>query len=104
MHLSSDYSFSAAARPATAQTSGDVYPYVVVDPSGQEPDFRPLRGAGNVLVCTMIAIVLAIGTSLTISAARLGSDHWRRDFIVLRLDKGIDMAMFVFGLMFLVWF
>jgi hypothetical protein len=52
----------------------------------------------------MVAIVVAIATGLTIDAAGLGSEHWRHHFVDRQLGLATDIAMFLFGLLFLVWF
>lgn len=65
--------------------------------------FLPLRGLGNVLIGWMAAIVAAITVRLAVEEFSLGSPHWRSDFIYYRLDKATDLAMFGFGIMFVVW-
>lgn len=70
----------------------------------QWPEFLPLRELGNVLTAGLAAVVAAIATRLAIGLLRLGSPHWRRDFIEFRLDKATDITIFVLSILFVVWF
>jgi len=49
-------------------------------------------------------IVAAIITRLAVQSSNLGSAQWRHSLITYRLDKVTDIAIFGFGIMFVVWF
>jgi hypothetical protein len=73
--------------------------------SGQEqPEFLPLRGLAIVLRVVLAVVVAAIAARLAIQWLSLGSAHWRRTFIDLRLDGAVDITIFVWSIGFVVWF
>jgi hypothetical protein len=71
---------------------------------GGGPELRSLRGLGNVLIVLLAVVVAAIALRLAAGGLGLGSAHWRRGFIDLRLDRAADITIFVLGILFVVWF
>jgi Domain of unknown function (DUF4328) len=73
--------------------------------SGQEqPKFLPLRGLAIVLGVVLALVVAAIAARLTIQWLSLGSAHWRHAFIDNRLDRVVDVTIFGWSIVFVVWF
>lgn len=74
--------------------------------SGQEqrPEFLPLRGLAAVLTVVLAVVVAAIAARIAIQWLSLGSALWRRHFIYFGLDKAVDITIFVWSIVFVVWF
>lgn len=75
--------------------------------SGQQqhrPEFLPLRGLAILLTVVLAVVVAAIAARVAIQSLSLGSAHWRRSFVDLRLDKAVDITIFGFSVLFVVWF
>jgi hypothetical protein len=70
----------------------------------RQPKLLPLRALGNVLTILLAAVVAAVALRLVAVGLGLGSAHWRRDFINLRLDRAADITILVIGIVFVVWF
>lgn len=68
----------------------------------QRPEFLPLRGLATLLTVVLALIVAALAARIAIQS--LGSAHWRRSFIDFRLDKAVDVTIFGWSILFVVWF
>jgi hypothetical protein len=68
------------------------------------PGFLPLRGLANILTILLAVVVAAIAARLAIQLFSLGSTHWRRSLIDLRLDTAVDVTVLGLSILFVVWF
>jgi hypothetical protein len=66
--------------------------------------FLPLRGLANALCVVLAVVVAAIVARIVIQWLSLGTAHWRRSFIDFGLDKAVDITIFVWSIVFVVWF
>jgi hypothetical protein len=76
----------------------------MVSSQQQRPGFLPLRGLANILTVLLAVVVGMIAVRLAVQFLSLGSAHWRRGFIDFRLDKAVDITIFVLSILFVVWF
>jgi Domain of unknown function (DUF4328) len=70
----------------------------------QQGQFLPLRLLGNVLCVGMAVVIVVMAARTAIAWLSLGSEHWRFEFITLRLDKALDLTIFGWAVLFVVWF
>ncbi len=70
----------------------------------QQRQFLPLRGLASVLCVVMAMVVAVLAARAVIEWLSLGTAHWRSSFIGLRLDKALDVTIFGWSILFVVWF
>jgi hypothetical protein len=70
----------------------------------QQAGFLPLRGLANVLTVLLGIVVAAIAARLAVQLLSLGSAHWRRSLIDVRLDQAADITILGLSILFVVWF
>ena len=70
----------------------------------QQPQFLPLRGLAILLTVVLAIVIAALAARIAIQWLSIGSAHWRRSFIDFRLDKAVDITIFGWSILFVVWF
>jgi hypothetical protein len=65
--------------------------------------FLPLQALAHVLTALLAVVIAAITLRLGIELLGIGSGHWQRYFIDMRLDKVVNWTDFALGVAYVVW-